>query len=450
MELRRAALPPRPSRRGGPSARAALRPPWPAPSANRSTARPRPQVVVAPEVGERRGRHRRGRLVARPASAAAGPAEPPDLGRLRCRPRGRHRLRAGRPASDGLQRVVVPAGILAVGDQRAGSAGATMRTGRPSTPGAGRPACRHRPRSAPRGWRTPTSAGTRSPSSRRVTGWPATARASSGWPCRVSQSAEPSPWGRARARIVRREDLVDVVEQGRGLDERADRPGAPRLDPRREPTRRPRRPRARAAGTRPGDRGRAGGRRPPPAPGTVIGSMVPDASAAERPGRTADRAAVGRVESARDRGRGPPAGSRTEREARPSDPSAGRAVAAPGPPGRPRHGRSAGRPERHLDASRRDRSGGRGRPRRRAARASARAGWPYGLPAPAEAIAIRGRTASTNACVVAVRLPWWATFSRSTGAGRAASRTGRSPPRHRPPAGTGGRRPRRGARSRRR
>ncbi|MBA3235466.1 MAG: hypothetical protein H0T59_05670 [Chloroflexi bacterium] len=32
-------------------------------------------------------------------------------------------------------------------------------------------------------------------------------------------------------------------------------------------------------------------------------------------------------------------------------------------------------------------------------------GWPYGLPDPAEATASRGRTASTNAWVVAVRLP---------------------------------------------
>jgi hypothetical protein len=34
-----------------------------------------------------------------------------------------------------------------------------------------------------------------------------------------------------------------------------------------------------------------------------------------------------------------------------------------------------------------------------------RAGWPYGLPAPAEATATDGRTASTNGSVVAVRLP---------------------------------------------
>ena len=33
------------------------------------------------------------------------------------------------------------------------------------------------------------------------------------------------------------------------------------------------------------------------------------------------------------------------------------------------------------------------------------AGCPYGFPAPADATATPGRTASTNACVVAVRLP---------------------------------------------
>lgn len=34
-----------------------------------------------------------------------------------------------------------------------------------------------------------------------------------------------------------------------------------------------------------------------------------------------------------------------------------------------------------------------------------RDGWPYGFPAPAEATAIRGRTAAMKASVVAVRLP---------------------------------------------
>ncbi len=44
-----------------------------------------------------------------------------------------------------------------------------------------------------------------------------------------------------------------------------------------------------------------------------------------------------------------------------------------------------------------------------------RAGWPYGLPAPAETIATRGRTASRKAGVEAVALPWWATLRMSIG-----------------------------------
>ena len=52
------------------------------------------------------------------------------------------------------------------------------------------------------------------------------------------------------------------------------------------------------------------------------------------------------------------------------------------------------------------------------------AGWPYGLPAPAEATATRGRTASTNGWVVAVLLPWWATLSRSTRGRPSASSSG--------------------------
>ena len=55
------------------------------------------------------------------------------------------------------------------------------------------------------------------------------------------------------------------------------------------------------------------------------------------------------------------------------------------------------------------------------------AGWPYVLPAPAEATATRGRTASTNAWVVAVRLPWCATLSRSTRGRPRASRAGSMP-----------------------
>jgi hypothetical protein len=39
----------------------------------------------------------------------------------------------------------------------------------------------------------------------------------------------------------------------------------------------------------------------------------------------------------------------------------------------------------------------------------ARVGCPYGLPTPAEAIAMAGSVAVTNVSVVAVRLPWCAT-----------------------------------------
>ena len=85
----------------------------------------------------------------------------------------------------------------------------------------------------------------------------------------------------------------------------------------------------------------------------------------------------------------------------------GRGRPLPGPPRPSRPGRS-------------------GRPARRCARSRSRvdlAGCPYGLPAPADAIATRGRTASTNAWVDAVALPWWATLSRSTcGSPRASER----------------------------
>jgi len=53
-----------------------------------------------------------------------------------------------------------------------------------------------------------------------------------------------------------------------------------------------------------------------------------------------------------------------------------------------------------------------------------RAGWPYGLPVPADATAIFGRTAARKASVVAVLLPWWATLSRSTGGSPSANNDG--------------------------
>ena len=56
-----------------------------------------------------------------------------------------------------------------------------------------------------------------------------------------------------------------------------------------------------------------------------------------------------------------------------------------------------------------------------------RVGWPYGLPVPADATATRGWTTSTNACVVAVRLPWCATLRRSTRGSPAAISSGSTP-----------------------
>lgn len=54
-------------------------------------------------------------------------------------------------------------------------------------------------------------------------------------------------------------------------------------------------------------------------------------------------------------------------------------------------------------------------------------GWPYGLPAPAETTATRGRTADRNASVEAVLEPWWATFSRSTVGSPRATSSGSTP-----------------------
>lgn len=55
------------------------------------------------------------------------------------------------------------------------------------------------------------------------------------------------------------------------------------------------------------------------------------------------------------------------------------------------------------------------------------AGWPYGLPSPAETTATRGRTASRNGTVLAVPEPWWATFRKSS-CGRPRARSSGSTP----------------------
>lgn len=51
-------------------------------------------------------------------------------------------------------------------------------------------------------------------------------------------------------------------------------------------------------------------------------------------------------------------------------------------------------------------------------------GWPNVLPAPTDTTATAGRSASSSAAVVAVRLPWWATLRRATVGSPRASRCG--------------------------
>ena len=93
-------------------------------------------------------------------------------------------------------------------------------------------------------------------------------------------------------------------------------------------------------------------------------------------------------------------------------------------PGAVRVGRPAHPARRRRSPCRRRRSGRPARRSRRDGPSSLASGWPYGLSRPAEAIATRGRTASRNASVVAVRLPWWATLRMSTGGRPGASSDG--------------------------
>ena len=166
--------------------------------------------------------------------------------------------------------------------------GATTRTARPSTPGAGPPACRRRPRSAPRVTRTPPSVGTARHPAIRVTGWPATARASSACPMRVSHAAEPSPWGRARAGSSAGSTLSASWSSAAASTRRRST-ATPRASiraasqPATSATARACRTNQ-AGGSRESRREAASTR-----PGTVIASMVPDGRGASRIRRIPDR-----------------------------------------------------------------------------------------------------------------------------------------------------------------
>ena len=163
-------------RRSSASARAAT--PMPRPARPRADGRRgpfEPVVVVAPVVAEAAP----GRCAEPPlaevavigpsraaAIAAAGPGQPADV----------VRRDPGRPADVGLEARRAAAerprpGPVAsqLGDVRV-AARPRGEPGAPSARGAGRPACRRRPRSAPRASRRPTSAANASPSASRVTG----------------------------------------------------------------------------------------------------------------------------------------------------------------------------------------------------------------------------------------------------------------------------------------
>ena len=217
-------------------------------------------------------------------------------------------------------------------------------------------------------------------------------------------------------RIVGRERLVGVVEQRGGLDERVDRPAIPRASiraasqPATSAT-------ARACRTNQGGGSRESRREAASTrPGTVIGSMVPDGQARGRVGRAADGAGRSRRRGSRSGTRPVTGIAQRKATARPVAPRAGRSRARAGAAaGRPPSARTVIPPASNPTTTVPSRSVRRTRAPDAASRSRvAFAGWPYGLPAPADATATVGRTASTNAWVVAVRLPWWATLSRST------------------------------------
>ena len=337
--------------------------------------------------------------------------------------------------------------------RRADSAAATRRTARPSTRGAGRRACRRRRRSAPRAIANAAQRRYASPSSEpgdRVAG----DRAGQ---LRVTVPGQPGRRAVAVAegarRVVGRERLVDVVEQRRRLDEPAidgDR-RAPRSAP--PASRRPRPRRARAARTRAGDRGRAGGRRPPPARAPSSARWYPTVAGRTRSRgrrRPRRRRSAARRPAARARGRAPVTGIAHRNGGGAIGHARPRGVGRRASAARTRRdaaGAAALGPDRHpvRPRSRRRPMPSRSVRKTRAPAAASRssvgcAGWPYGLPAPAEATATVGRTASTNGLRRGGPAAVMGDLEQvDAAAGRRPAATGRCPPRRRPSAGTGAR-----------
>ena len=99
----------------------------------------------------------------------------------------------------------------------------------------------------------------------------------------------------------------------------------------------------------------------------------------------------------------------------------------PLPVGRPRPALSCRPLRTRRRPSRRDRSAGPVPPTPRVDRGSTSLDARTDCPVPADATATAGRTVSTNAWVVAVLLPWWATLSRSTRGNRSLRSDGSMP-----------------------
>ena len=280
----------------------------------------------------------------------------------------------------------------------------------------------------------------------------------------VSQAAEPSPWGSARAGSSARERLVGVVEERGRLDEpavdgtcrgcRSAPPASPRPRPRR----------ARGARTRAGDRGRAAGRRPPPAraPSSprwypTVGRRPPGCVAIGHAGAAGNRSAGGRRRRCRDE---PGDRDRAQESRCGRRPGLAMADRGRGRLGGSRRGVALGRApsvRTVIPAASKptttvpSRSVRRTRAPDAASRSSvALAGCPYGLPAPAEATATCGpdrldeRLRRRGPAAVVGDLE-----QVDARQALASAATGRCPPRRRPSAGTGAARPRRAGRPRR-
>ena len=425
---------------------------------------------------------------------ALGGERRPRTGRARARPTARRRprrTRAGRWSSAAVRaRSAEPRSAAPVQARRADLAPGRRpprgrRRPRAGRRAPGRPAGRRRPsRSRPSTPSAGIAVATSEPSVHRLEPLPGALVGIGDDPLLARRERRPAPVAlaveQAGHRVVRdrpapapgdRPGSATPPSRRRGGGRAPDRrPGAPcrrrggarptrragdrrrRRAPRSAPpaSRRPRPRRARGARTRVGDRGRAAGRRPPPARAPSSSRWYPtiartagDAAWSRRPtgrdrcGRRSPAVGTSPVTGIAHRNAGRRGRSWPSRRRPPARPRTRGAAAVERPPSARTVIPLASKPTTTVPS----RSVRRTRAPAAASRSSvALAGWPYGLPAPADATATVGRVASTNACVVAVRLPWWATLSRST-CGRPSARSDGSMPSSTSPISRNRRRP---------